>query len=55
MLCSMFTPSLLSTVMGAILREEPLCPGLTLRGYCHHEVGAEEIPRERVGRDGDRI
>lgn len=44
--------------MGAILRDEPLCSGhssaLTLRGYCHHEVGAGEIPRQRVGRDGDR-
>lgn len=51
-------PSLLSPVMGAILRDEPLCSGLssalTMRGYCHHEVGAGEIPTEGVGREGDR-
>lgn len=40
--------------MGTILRDEPLCWGLTLRGYCHWEVGAGEIPTERVGMEGDR-
>lgn len=44
--------------MGAILRDEPLCSSLSsalkLRGYCQHEVGAREIPRERVGRERDR-
>ena len=52
--CSVCSPSLLSPVMGAILRDKPLCSGLTLRGYCHCEVGAGEIPEERVGREGDR-
>lgn len=57
MLCSVCPPSPLSPVMGAILRDEPLCSGLssvlTLRGYCHYEVGSGQIPRERVGREGD--
>ena len=53
-LSSVCLPSPLSPVKGAILRDEPLCSGRTLRGYCHHEVGAGEIPRERVGREGDR-
>lgn len=58
MLCSTCPPSLLSPVMGAILRDEPLCSGLssvlTLRGYCHSEVGSGQIPRERVGKCAGR-
>lgn len=42
-------------VMGAIHRDEPLCSGLKLSGYCHHKVGAGQIPGDGVGGDGDRL